>query len=219
MFDFRRMTLFCLEKRLSKHKMTIKIWGGDGPFGPLGYAYAFDQKQYMVLLRHRTTHHFFFKTRTRRFSSCSSTAPLSSKKQSPFYFFLFDLSVKLVGVVPCFSDANNPLRVQVCGKATEGCDESCGGAGCDTCGGIGCNGAVQFANDAKDRAQTTQETLARISEETGDLRDRVQVSFGFKNRLKASRSRASGGGTGGESPLFFEIWYFSVNFLVKICFS
>ena len=23
MFDFRRMTLFCLEKRLSKHKMTI----------------------------------------------------------------------------------------------------------------------------------------------------------------------------------------------------
>jgi len=23
MFDFRRITLFCLEKRLSKHKMTI----------------------------------------------------------------------------------------------------------------------------------------------------------------------------------------------------
>ena len=29
MFDFRRVTLFCLEKRLSKHKMTIfsKNWG------------------------------------------------------------------------------------------------------------------------------------------------------------------------------------------------
>ena len=36
MFDFRRITLFCLEKRLSKHKMTIfsKIFGEDGPFGP-----------------------------------------------------------------------------------------------------------------------------------------------------------------------------------------
>jgi len=34
MFDFRRMTLFCLEKRLSKHEMTIcsKIWGGHGLF-------------------------------------------------------------------------------------------------------------------------------------------------------------------------------------------
>jgi len=33
MFDFRRITLFCLEKRLSKHKMTIfsKNWG-HGPF-------------------------------------------------------------------------------------------------------------------------------------------------------------------------------------------
>jgi len=30
MFDFRRTTLFCLEKRLSKHEMTIfsKNWGG-----------------------------------------------------------------------------------------------------------------------------------------------------------------------------------------------
>jgi len=41
MFDFRRITLFCLEKRLSKHKVTIfsKILGGHGPFGPPGYAY------------------------------------------------------------------------------------------------------------------------------------------------------------------------------------
>jgi len=36
MFDFRRKTLFCLEKRLSKHKMTMfsKNLGGHGPFGP-----------------------------------------------------------------------------------------------------------------------------------------------------------------------------------------
>ena len=36
MFDFRRITLFCLEKRLSKHKMTIfsKNLGGHGPFSP-----------------------------------------------------------------------------------------------------------------------------------------------------------------------------------------
>ena len=42
MFDFRRITLFCLEKRLSKHKMTIfskNFGGGHGPFGHPGYAY------------------------------------------------------------------------------------------------------------------------------------------------------------------------------------
>jgi len=33
MLDFRRITLFCLEKRLSKHKMAIfsKNFGGNGP--------------------------------------------------------------------------------------------------------------------------------------------------------------------------------------------
>ena len=37
MFEFRRMTLFCLEKRLLKHKMTMfyKNLGGHGPFSPL----------------------------------------------------------------------------------------------------------------------------------------------------------------------------------------
>jgi len=38
MLDFGRITLFCLEKRLSKHKMTIfsKYFGGEhGPFAPL----------------------------------------------------------------------------------------------------------------------------------------------------------------------------------------
>jgi len=41
-FDFRRITLFCLEKRLSKHKMTIfsKNLGGNGPFCPPGCAYV-----------------------------------------------------------------------------------------------------------------------------------------------------------------------------------
>jgi len=43
MFDSWRMTLFCLEKRPSKHKITIfsKIWAGGsyGPFRPPGYAY------------------------------------------------------------------------------------------------------------------------------------------------------------------------------------
>ena len=36
MFDFRRITLFCLEKHLSKHKMTIfsKNLGGHGLFDP-----------------------------------------------------------------------------------------------------------------------------------------------------------------------------------------
>jgi len=43
MFDFRRITPFCLEKRHSKGKMTIfsKNLGGYGPFCPSpGYAYA-----------------------------------------------------------------------------------------------------------------------------------------------------------------------------------
>ena len=37
MFDFRRITLFCLEKRPSKPKMTMfsKYLGGGGPSGPL----------------------------------------------------------------------------------------------------------------------------------------------------------------------------------------
>ena len=42
MFDFRRITLFCLDKRLAKQKMTIfsKNLGVHGPFGPPGYAYG-----------------------------------------------------------------------------------------------------------------------------------------------------------------------------------
>jgi len=44
MFDFRRITLFCLEKRLSKHKMTIlskNLGRGTWPLSPPpGYAYA-----------------------------------------------------------------------------------------------------------------------------------------------------------------------------------
>jgi len=41
MFDFRQITLFCLEKHFSKHKMTMfsKNLGGYGPFGSPGYAY------------------------------------------------------------------------------------------------------------------------------------------------------------------------------------
>jgi len=42
MFDFRRITLVCLEKRLSKHKMTMfsKNFGGTAPLPPPGYAYG-----------------------------------------------------------------------------------------------------------------------------------------------------------------------------------
>ena len=40
--DFRRITLFCWEKRFSKHKMTIfsKHLGGNGSFAPPCYAYG-----------------------------------------------------------------------------------------------------------------------------------------------------------------------------------
>jgi len=43
MFDFRRITLFCLAKRLSKHKMTIfskNLGGALAPLAPPGYAYG-----------------------------------------------------------------------------------------------------------------------------------------------------------------------------------
>jgi len=42
MFDFGRITLHCLEKHLSKHKMTIfsKDPGGPWPLCPPGYAYG-----------------------------------------------------------------------------------------------------------------------------------------------------------------------------------
>jgi len=43
-FDFRCKTLFCLEKRLSKHKMTIfsKHFGGPWPLWPTpDYAYGY----------------------------------------------------------------------------------------------------------------------------------------------------------------------------------
>jgi len=42
MFDFRQITLFCLEKRLSKHKMIIFSinLGGMAPLAPADYAYG-----------------------------------------------------------------------------------------------------------------------------------------------------------------------------------
>jgi len=43
MFDFRRITLFCLEKRLSKHKMTVfseNFGGGMDSLPPPGYDYV-----------------------------------------------------------------------------------------------------------------------------------------------------------------------------------
>jgi len=42
MFDFRQITPFCLEKRLSKHKMTIfskNVGGAMAPLAPPGCAY------------------------------------------------------------------------------------------------------------------------------------------------------------------------------------
>jgi len=52
MFDFRRITLFCSEKRLSKHKMIIfsKNLGGYDPFDPPGYAYGGGAPKHILLL-------------------------------------------------------------------------------------------------------------------------------------------------------------------------
>jgi len=47
MFNFRRITIFCSEKRLSKHTMTIcsKNLGGMAPLLPPGYAYALEPRR------------------------------------------------------------------------------------------------------------------------------------------------------------------------------
>ena len=45
MFDFRPIALFCLEKRLSKHKMTIFfkiLWGDRAPLTPSDQDYGVD---------------------------------------------------------------------------------------------------------------------------------------------------------------------------------
>jgi len=40
MFDFRRITIFCLGLRLSKHKMTISFKNLWGSWPPPGYVYG-----------------------------------------------------------------------------------------------------------------------------------------------------------------------------------
>ena len=49
MFDFRRITLFFLEKRLSKHKITIfpkNLRKAMGPLVPPGHAYGYNHTLY-----------------------------------------------------------------------------------------------------------------------------------------------------------------------------
>ena len=51
MFDFRRIALFCCEKRLSRHKMTIfsRNFGGAWPLWlSLGYAYDYTAERTIV---------------------------------------------------------------------------------------------------------------------------------------------------------------------------
>jgi len=51
MFDFRRITLFCLEKCLSKLKMTICSENLEGAVAPLaspGYAYGCEGKRRLI---------------------------------------------------------------------------------------------------------------------------------------------------------------------------
>jgi len=59
MFHFRQITLFCLEKRLSTHKMTLcsKNLGGYGPFVPPGYAYGLKTASYHEKNCHHAERH------------------------------------------------------------------------------------------------------------------------------------------------------------------
>jgi len=54
MFDVRRITLFCSEKRLSIHKMTIfskNVGGAMAPLAPLGHVYGSDEFQVDILIK------------------------------------------------------------------------------------------------------------------------------------------------------------------------
>lgn len=68
------------------------------------------------------------------------------------------------------------LNKNVCGAATEGCDDTCGGAGCDQCGGISCEGAVTVSEEAMLRAEKTQQILETLTNEANELQLRIQVS-------------------------------------------
>ncbi|XP_039249987.2 laminin subunit beta-1-like [Styela clava] len=68
------------------------------------------------------------------------------------------------------------INRDVCGQATEECDDTCGGAGCEHCGGLGCKGAVTNADEAKARAEKTKEILDGLTADTTDLHIRIQVT-------------------------------------------
>jgi len=80
------------------------------------------------------------------------------------------------------------LNEDVCGRATETCDDTCGGAGCETCGGGGCAGAVDFSKEALDRSQRTQDILHEKAQNTSNLLDRVQEA---KQDAKMARENAT----------------------------
>jgi len=66
MFDFRRITLFCLEKRLSKHKITIfskNLRGAKAPLAPWLFLWSEDKKRTQSDTRHtfpKTIWRFWF---------------------------------------------------------------------------------------------------------------------------------------------------------------
>jgi len=80
------------------------------------------------------------------------------------------------------------LNEDVCGVATETCDDTCGGAGCSTCGGVGCHGTVDLSNEALDRSQKTQSILKEKAAATNQLLAQVQLA---KNSTKQARDNAT----------------------------
>ena len=92
MFDFRRITLFCLEKRLSKHKMTIfsKNLGGAWPLvSPLATPMpvsGMKVRSLLVLSNHSESFMIFHK------ALWSDTINLSTKKLYPRGKLLRNLS-------------------------------------------------------------------------------------------------------------------------------
>lgn len=69
------------------------------------------------------------------------------------------------------------LNRDICGAATEGCDETCGGAGCGQCGGLSCEGAVTVSEEGMSRAKKTQEILDALTSDASELQTRIEVGW------------------------------------------
>lgn len=79
------------------------------------------------------------------------------------------------------------LNAMICGAATEGCDDICGGAGCEHCGGLNpmvssCEGAATLAKQASSTAEKAKNSLEEKLKKSDSML--VKVTSASENVLK-----------------------------------